>query len=145
MDRLGLTGAVRFLEGITEAEVVAAFGSAQVGVVPSLYEGFSLPAVELMSCGTPLVCTTAGALPEVVGEAALTVPPGDPQALAEALARVLDDDDLAARLGRAGRERVMAQFTWPSVARQTVRWYRDHLVTTTQAAPLATAPRATSC
>jgi glycosyltransferase involved in cell wall biosynthesis len=127
IERLGLENTVRFVTGISEAELVLMFGSAQVGVVPSLYEGFSLPAIELMSCATPLVCTTAGALPEVVGDAALTVPPGDTEALAQALKRVLDDDDLAARLGQAGRDRVMTHFTWQSVAQQTVRWYRDYL------------------
>lgn len=127
IDRLGLTDAVRFVTGVSETELVRLFGSAQVGVVPSLYEGFSLPAIELMSCATPLVATTAGALPEVVGEAAVTVPPGDAEALAVAIARILDDDELAATLGAAGRERVMARYTWSSVAVQTVRWYRDVL------------------
>ena len=127
IERLGLEGAVRFVTGVSEAELVQVFGSAQVGAVPSLYEGFSLPAIELMSCATPLVATTAGALPEVVGDAALSVPPGDTEALAAAIARLLDDDELAARLGAAGRERVMARYTWRSVAEQTVRWYRDYL------------------
>ncbi len=127
IERLGLEGCVRFLTGLPEAELVRTFGSAQVGVVPSLYEGFSLPAVELMSCETPLVATTAGALPEVVGpdgESALHVPPGDPEALAAAIGRLLDDDALAARLGAAGRRRVVERFTWQAVARQTVDWYR---------------------
>jgi glycosyltransferase involved in cell wall biosynthesis len=127
IERLGLENTVRFVTGISEADLVAMFGSAQVGVVPSLYEGFSLPAIEFMSCATPLVCTTAGALPEVVGDAALTVPPGDTEALAQALKRVLDDDDLAAELGQAGRDRVMTHYTWQSVAKQTVQWYRDYL------------------
>lgn len=127
VERLGLTDHVRFVTGVSEAELVRVFGSAEVGVVPSLYEGFSLPAIELMSCATPLVATTAGALPEVVGEAALSVPPGDAEALAVAIARVLDDPDLAAALGAAGRARVMERFTWTSVARQTVQWYRDTL------------------
>ena len=127
IERLGLDSAVRFVTGVREAELVRVFGSAHVGVVPSLYEGFSLPAIELMSCATPLVATTAGALPEVVGDAAVSVPPGDTEALAAAIARVLDDDDLAASLGAAGRERVMARYTWTSVAEQTVRWYRDFL------------------
>ena len=127
VERLGLEGAVRFVTGLPEAELVGVFGSAQVGVVPSLYEGFSLPAIELMSCATPLVATTAGALPEVVGDAALSVPPGDSEALAAAIARVLDDDELAARLGAAGRARVIEHFTWRSVAEQTVRWYDDFL------------------
>jgi glycosyltransferase involved in cell wall biosynthesis len=112
---------------VSEAELVQVFGSAHVGVVPSLYEGFSLPAIELMSCATPLVATTAGALPEVVGDAALSVPPGDAEALAQAIKTVMDDDDLAASLGQAGRERVMARYTWKSVAEQTVQWYRDYL------------------
>ena len=81
IERLGLQDTVRFVTGVSEAELVGVFGSAQVGVVPSLYEGFSLPAIELMACATPLVATTAGALPEVVGDAALTVPPGDSEAL----------------------------------------------------------------
>ncbi len=130
VERLGLKDTVRFVSGLSEDELVATFGSAQVGVVPSLYEGFSLPAIELMSCATPLVCTTAGALPEVVGDAALQVPPGDPEALAATIKRVLDDEDLAADLGARGRDRVMTRYTWRSVAEQTVAWYRDHLAAT---------------
>lgn len=130
IERLGLDGVVRFVSGLSEQALVDLFGSAQVGVVPSLYEGFSLPAIELMSCGTPLVATTAGALPEVVGpdgESALHVPPGDPEALAAAVGRLLDEPDLAARLGAAGRARVEQRFTWHAVAEQTVAWYRRHL------------------
>ena len=127
IERLGLEDAVSFVTGLSERALVEVFGSAHVGVVPSLYEGFSLPAIELMSCATPLVATTAGALPEVVGDAALTVPPGDAEALATAIGRVLDDEELAASLGAAGRERVMSRYTWHSVAEQTVRWYRDFL------------------
>ena len=130
IERLGIADAVRFLHGLPEQELVDLFGSAQVGVVPSLYEGFSLPAVELLSCATPLVATTAGALPEVVGpdgESALHVPPGDPEALAAAIGRLLDDPELAARLGAAGRQRVIDRFTWRAVAEQTVAWYRTVL------------------
>ena len=127
IERLGLEDAVRFVTGVGEAELVELFGSASVGVVPSLYEGFSLPAVEMMACATPLVVTTAGALPEVVGEAALSVPPGDAGALAEAIGRLLDDDGLAARLGAAGRARVAERFTWRAVAEQTAAWYRSYL------------------
>ncbi len=125
--RLGLEDAVRFVHGLTEQQLVEVFGSAHVGVVPSLYEGFSLPAVEMMSCATPLVVTTAGALPEVVGDAALSVPPRDAEALAVALGRVLDDDELAARLGAQGRARVVELFTWRAVAERTVAWYHAHL------------------
>lgn len=125
--RLGLEDAVRFVHGLTEQQLVEVFGSAHVGVVPSLYEGFSLPAVEMMSCATPLVVTSAGALPEVVGDAALSVAPRDAEALAVALGRVLDDDELAARLGAQGRARVVELFTWRAVAERTVACYHAHL------------------
>jgi len=130
IERLGLAGHVRFVTGVSEQQLVALFGSAEVAVVPSLYEGFSLPAVEVMACATPLVATTAGALPEVVGPdgvAALHVAPGDPGALAAAVARLMDDPALAARIGAAGRARVVERFTWRAVAEQTVAWYRTTL------------------
>ena len=130
IERLGLEGHVRFVTGVSEPDLVALFGSAEVAVVPSLYEGFSLPAVEAMACATPLVATTAGALPEVVGpdgESALHVAPGDPEALAAAVGRLMDDPGLAARIGAAGRSRVVERFTWRAVAEQTVAWYRAGL------------------
>jgi len=130
IDRLGITGVVRFVSGITESALVDLFGSAEVAVVPSLYEGFSLPAIETLACATPLVATTAGALPEVVGPdgvSALHVPPGDPEALAAAIGRLLDDPGLAARLGAAGRARVVELYTWRAVAERTVAWYRTVL------------------
>ena len=88
IERLGLQGAVRCVSGITDAELAHQYGEAEVAVVPSLYEGFSLPAVEAMACGVPVVATTGGALPEVVGrdgETGLLVPPNDPGALAGAI------------------------------------------------------------
>jgi len=127
VDRYGLGGAVRFTGRVSEAELVHYPRSAQLAVVPSLFEGFSLPAVEAMACATPLVATTGGALPEVVGpdgHAALLVPPGDAQALAAAIGRVLDDPELGARLGAAGRERVVARFTWRAAADRTADVYR---------------------
>ena len=126
--RLGLEGVVRVVSGLDEAALVSLLGSAEVAVVPSLYEGFSLPAVEAMACATPLVVTTAGALPEVVGadgECALLVPPGDPEALTAALRRLLADPGLRARLGGRGRERVLARFTWRAAAERTVDVYRE--------------------
>jgi glycosyltransferase involved in cell wall biosynthesis len=125
--RLGLKGAVRFVSGLSDVDLAAELGAAEVAVVPSRFEGFSLPAVEAMACGTPLVATTAGALPEVVGpdgHAALHVPPGDPEALAAAVGRLLDDADLRERLGGNGRERVLANYTWRRTALSTVDWYR---------------------
>ena len=125
--RLGLDDAVRFVHGVSDQRVVELYAEAQVAVVPSLYEGFSLPAVEAMACGVPLVATTGGALPEVVGGAdggaALLVPPGDPGALAAALGRALDDAALRDRLGRGGRRRVLRRFTWRSTAEGTAAQY----------------------
>lgn len=125
--RLDLAPAVRFVHGVSERELVDLLGTAEAAVVPSLYEGFSLPAVEAMACGTPLVATTGGALPEVVGadgEAGLLVPPGDVEALALALRRLLDEPGLRARLGAAGRARVLGRFTWRATAVGTAAAYR---------------------
>ncbi|MFI9200609.1 glycosyltransferase family 4 protein [Streptomyces sp. NPDC053048] len=125
--RHGLESAVEFVKGITDAELVDLVRSAEVACVPSLYEGFSLPAAEAMATGTPLVATTGGAIPEVAGpdgETCLAVPPGDADALAVALNRLLGDPDLRRRLGAAGRERVLAKFTWRQAAIGTAAHYR---------------------
>ncbi len=127
IERLGLDRAVRFVAGVSDDEMVRLWAEAEVAAVPSLYEGFSLPAVEAMACGRPVVATTGGALPEVVGtdgETGLLVPPGDAGALAQALGRVLDDPVLARRLGAAGRRRVLRRFTWRATAEGTVEHYR---------------------
>ncbi len=128
IERYGLDGAVRFVKGISDAELVDLVRSAEVACVPSLYEGFSLPAAEAMATGTPLVATTGGAIPEVAGrdgETCLAVPPGDAGALAAALSRLLGDGELRERLGRAGRERVLNHFTWARAAEGTVARYRE--------------------
>ncbi|HVX21456.1 MAG TPA: glycosyltransferase family 4 protein [Acidimicrobiales bacterium] len=127
IERLGLRSVVRCVSGISDDELARNYGEAQVAVVPSLYEGFSLPAIEAMACGVPLVATTGGALPEVAGrdgDTALLVPPDDPGALAAAIGRLLDDADLRARLGAAGRERVLHRFTWQVTAEGTAACYR---------------------
>ncbi|MFF5130132.1 glycosyltransferase family 4 protein [Streptomyces syringium] len=127
IERYGLEGAVEFVKGITDAELVDLVRSAQIACVPSLYEGFSLPAAEAMATGTPLVATTGGAIPEVAGpdgETCLAVPPGDAGALAAALGRLLEDAGLRRRLGAAGRERVLARFTWEQAAIGTAERYR---------------------
>jgi len=127
IERLGLRGALRCVSGISDEALARSYAEAEVAVVPSLYEGFSLPAVEAMACGVPVVATTGGALPEVVGESGetgLLVAPGDPAALARAIARLLDDRALRERLGLAGRERVMRRFTWRVTAEETASCYR---------------------
>ncbi|MFJ8646416.1 glycosyltransferase family 4 protein [Streptomyces sp. NPDC093546] len=128
IERYGLDGAVRFVKGVTDAELVDLYRGAQVACVPSLYEGFSLPAAEAMATGTPLVATTGGAIPEVAGpdgETCLAVPPGDAGALAAALGRLLGDDALRTRLGAAGRARVLDRFTWARAAQGTAQLYRE--------------------
>jgi glycosyltransferase involved in cell wall biosynthesis len=128
--RLSLADIVRCVSGISDRELATLYGEAQVAVVPSLYEGFSLPAVEAMACGVPVVATTGGALPEVVGrdgETGLLVEPNDPGALAAAIARLLDDADLRARLGAAGRARALTRFTWAVTAAGTADRYRAML------------------
>ena len=127
LDRLGLEDAVVFHKGIESSAITELYASCQVACVPSLYEGFSLPAIEAMACAVPLVATSGGALPEVVGpdgEAGVLVPPGDPEALAAALDRVLHDGELRHRLGAAGRARVLERFTWRRCAEETVAHYR---------------------
>jgi glycosyltransferase involved in cell wall biosynthesis len=125
LDRLGLQDAVTFVSGVAQERIVELYAEAEVAVVPSLYEGFSLPAIEAMSCGVPLVATTGGALPEVVGDAALSVPTNDPSALAAAIDQLLDNADLRARIGEAGRNRVLDRFTWKRSAEGMVdNWYQ---------------------
>jgi glycosyltransferase involved in cell wall biosynthesis len=130
LDRLGLKGAVRFLSGLSDQAVVDLYAEAEIAVVPSLYEGFSLPAIEAMACGVPLVATTGGALPEVTGPsgvAALLVRPNDPGSLAQAIVTALGDPMLRLRLGEAGRKRAAERFTWPVTARATAEQYFELL------------------
>ncbi len=132
IDRLAITDHVRFVNGITDEELAAVVGSAEVACVPSLYEGFSLPTVEAMACATPLVVSRAGAIPEVVGPDGLcadVVTPGDVAELAAALARMLDDPERRARMGAAGRERALAEFSWRAVAEATAAAYQEAIDT----------------
>jgi glycosyltransferase involved in cell wall biosynthesis len=120
---LDLGTRVRFVTGISDNELAELAASAEIAVVPSLYEGFSLPAVEHMASGTPLVASRTGALPEVTGDAALLVTPGDPEELAAALRRLHDAGPERARLAAAALARVQERFAWPAVARATVAQY----------------------
>ena len=121
---LSLGDRVRFVTGISDNELAELVAATEVAVVPSLYEGFSLPAVEHMASGTPLVASRTGALPEVTGDGARLVAPGDPEELAAAIARLQDSPAERERLGAAALERVRERFAWPAVARATVAEYR---------------------
>lgn len=128
IERLGLADSIEFVTGVPDERIVELYAEAEVAVVPSLYEGFSLPAVEAMATATPLVATTGGALPEVTGtdgETVLQCEPGDVDSLLCALRRAFDDPDLRARLGPAGRARVSELYTWRQTAERTVEQYRE--------------------
>jgi glycosyltransferase involved in cell wall biosynthesis len=116
---------VTFTGRIDNGEFVRQYAKATVAVVPSMYEGFGLPAGEAMACGLPVISTTGGALPEVVGDAGILVPPGDPDALAKAIRGLLDNTDRAREIGQAGLRRVQSFFTWEKAALKTVEAYRE--------------------
>jgi glycosyltransferase involved in cell wall biosynthesis len=116
-----------FLGFVADADLPTLYSAAAVFAFPSFYEGFGLPPLEAMACGTPVVVSDAASLPEVVGDAGLTVPAEDTDGLAEALARVLLDDALHAQLAAAGRARA-AQFTWEQAAARQLDVYR-HVLT----------------
>jgi glycosyltransferase involved in cell wall biosynthesis len=124
---LGISDIVHVTSGLSDTELAALFASAEIACVPSLYEGFSLPAVEAMASGTPIVASRAGALPEVVGTdgaCAELVRPADVGELTTAVGRLLDSPDQRGRLGEAGRRRALDVYSWESVAAQTVRVYQ---------------------
>lgn len=129
VQKLGIFRRVTFTGKLSPENLRREYHSAQVTVVPSLYEGFGLPAAESMACGTPVVATSAGALPEVVGEdgAGILVPPRDAKALAMAIRQVLEDRGQRERMAKAGRERVENLFSWRKVAERTVEVYRELL------------------
>lgn len=125
LERRGLADRTIVSEGSLDVRTLAAlYAHASVFVLPSLYEGFGLPLLEAMACGTPVVTSNQSALPECVGDAGLLVDPLDHHALAAAVAQVLDDEDLAARLSEAGRVRAKA-FTWAETARKTWAVYEE--------------------
>ncbi|MET0143247.1 MAG: glycosyltransferase family 4 protein [Ilumatobacteraceae bacterium] len=127
---LGLTDHIDFVSGVTDERIVELYAEAEMAVVPSLYEGFSLPAIEAMVTGTALVATDGGALPEVTGrdgDTVLSCAAGDAEALADTIRRGLDDAGLRARVGAAGRRRVLDRWTWQRCAEQTVEQYREVL------------------
>lgn len=134
---LGIDDCVTVTHGLSDAELAALLASAELMCVPSLYEGFSLPTVEALSCGTPVVASRAGALPEVVGDdgsCAVLVEPGDAEALAGAIGSLLDSPAERARLGRAGRRRALERYSWTSVAQATVDAYEGAIAGATRKA-----------
>ena len=130
IDQLGLRPHIEFVSGVPDERIVELYAEAEMAVVPSLYEGFSLPAVEAMSTGICLIATNGGALPEVTGrdgETVLQCRAGDVDALVATIRRGLDDADLRARIGEAGRRRVVERWSWKHCAQLTVDQYREVL------------------
>jgi glycosyltransferase involved in cell wall biosynthesis len=130
IESLGLKPYIDFVSGVPDERIVELYAEAELAIVPSLYEGFSLPAIEAMSTGICLVATDGGALPEVTGtdgDTVLQCPAGNAEALAATIARGLDDADLRTRVGLAGRERVVSRWSWRHCAALTVDQYREVL------------------
>ena len=124
---LRLSEHIEFVSGVSDERIVELYNEAQIAIVPSLYEGFSLPAIEAMSCGVPLIATTGGALPEVVGEdgvTALQVAPGNSEDLAAKIRWALKEPKLRSTIGSAGRQRVVKNYSWRVTAEKTVEHYR---------------------
>lgn len=146
---LGLEDAVTVHAGISDEALAGLLAGAELAVVASLYEGFSLPTIEAMACATPVVASDAGALPEVLGDAGVLVPAGDAEAIAAAVRSLLEDDTRRARLGAAARARAQDRFSWTSVARRTVAAYEEeralHSAADPRAASTVAVQRVPSC
>jgi glycosyltransferase involved in cell wall biosynthesis len=125
IEKLGIAESITFTGRISHTEFVRQYARAAIAVIPSLYEGFGIPAGEAMACGIPVISTTGGALPEVVGDAGLLVPPADPQALAHAIEELLDHPAFAFELGQKGYRRIQRHFTWQTAAEKTAAAYRE--------------------
>jgi glycosyltransferase involved in cell wall biosynthesis len=130
IEQFGLAPHIEFVSGVTDEHIVERYAAAELAVVPSLYEGFSLPAIEAMCTGTPLVATDGGALPEVTGDDGVTVfrcRKGDAGDLARVIAAALASPERRAAVGEAGRRRVIERWTWRRCAELTVEQYREVL------------------
>jgi len=127
LKNLGIGGRVEFTGKITEADLVRHYNEAELALVPSTYEGFGFPAAEAMSCGTPVIASDGGALPEVVGDAGVVVPARDHLALADAIGSVMSDGKKRAAMSRRGIGRVETHFTWERAVRTMVEVYERYV------------------
>jgi glycosyltransferase involved in cell wall biosynthesis len=125
---LGAQDYITFTGRIEDSEFADYYSRTTIAVVPSIYEGFGLPAGEAMACRVPVISTTGGALPEVVGDAGVLVPPGNAKALEDAIIDLLDHHEKRERLAEAGFRRVKENFTWINTARQVAEVYREAIV-----------------
>ncbi|MEO0786121.1 MAG: glycosyltransferase family 4 protein [Pseudomonadota bacterium] len=125
MDELGLRGRVVFKSGLSREDLAKEFNRATIAITPSLYEGFGLPAAEAMSCGTPIIVTDGGALPEVAGDAGVIVPKGDADALAGAISALLDDPSRREAVAQACLERARETFDWAAIAPKYIELFEQ--------------------
>lgn len=125
--RLGIGDIVQFVSGITTEQLVQHYNEAEIVVCPSLYEGFGLPAGEAMSCGTAVISSNGGALPEVVGDAGIIVKAGSEQALADAISDMFENPEKREQLAKAGRQRILDTFCWNLAAHQFENYYNGML------------------
>ena len=123
--QLNLKDHVEFTGRIDNQRFVEEYAKATIAIVPSIYEGFGLPVGEAMACRIPVICTTGGALPEVAGDAAKLVPPGDAKSLEQAVCELLENLKEREKLASAGYKRVINNFTWETTAIKTVMAYRE--------------------
>ncbi len=126
VETLDLSKQVRFLHGVPDADLPGLYNAASVLATPSFYEGFGLPPLEAMSCGTPVVVADRASLPEVVGDSGVFIDPEDPDDIARALQRVLTEESLRDRMRELGLERA-SRFSWKRVAQETLDVYREVL------------------
>jgi glycosyltransferase involved in cell wall biosynthesis len=124
VERGGYADDIRYVGYVPEEEMPLWYNAATLFVYPSEYEGFGLPPLEAMACGTPVVSSTASSLPEVVGDAGILVNPKDTDAIADAMHRVLDDQSLRLDLSERGPLRARA-FTWRRMGEETLAIYRE--------------------
>jgi glycosyltransferase involved in cell wall biosynthesis len=125
IEQHNLAPAITFRHGISAKTIVELYARATIAVIPSEYEGFGLPAAEAMACAVPVVATNGGALPEVVGNAGITVPKSNPRALTEAISNLLEDKEKREELGARGRERMLETFCWSKVASRLTGYYNQ--------------------
>ena len=125
ISKLGIKDYVKFIDKIDTAELVHQYRLASVVVTPSIYEGFGLPTAEAMACGAPVVSSTAGALPEVVGDAGILVPPADVKALTEAISSLIVSPNKRKHFSEIGRKRILRMFNWRNTAKATADVYAE--------------------
>jgi glycosyltransferase involved in cell wall biosynthesis len=127
MQQINLNGRVTFARRLSGNDLVKWFAAADIAVVPSMFEGFGLPAAEAMACEVPVIAFAAGALPELVadGETGILVPPADVPKLAAAIKKLVEDKELRLSMAKAARKRVQQKFNWQQAAKQILEVYQE--------------------